>query len=949
MTASLNASPVSREAALLRDLNVGQKSFANKDFVKNISFLNQVADTHTAFLSKLQKGVDSANQNIIEQITGFAGDLFVLFAGLEPTGIELGDLKYIIQGLGALLGINPDTPFPLNLFEAAWNMFNNYIIPLDQFTDVIFDAILAWAEDLGMSPAFIESLTELRDAIYLFTDSFEEFFQSLSGLLDALGFISFGDLGDLLASVLDLFDLLALEPLKPVFSLLSTLGVPFIEALTFIVNTASSFLTVFSPLNAANLFGFLRPGTTQVPASAITGEDVNLVENEDFPFGSISTNQEGLTVAYNSKDDDGTGSARIVADGRYHSLVTGKDHNSQMLVVPGKPVDLSIFLSYSGYTGTGSPIELWVIPWKGNVKQPPELLTAYAPTASMLAWPGFELAATYDTPDDVTGIQKRVLVTPQATTGTFDFDDSWVSQESLIDPEVVNGLPGFLETLFGSDQNIINTIFNALTGSSSLLATIPQLIGALTSIPFTIISGVLGGGNIGESLMGILDAIVGGAVNAPGGTGASPADAFNVFNILGSNSFLGQLAYSLLGIRNAEPVANGLMATSDSNIPYTSANTYLEVTQAESLCVTHRIGKSRPLGVLSFLGYLGSGTTAVYCNVRKINAETAARVLVHHSTNIISEFPPGATSASRDWVFYQFPVPPAQVIGEDYEYQLVPVGGSIFVKGFDTEDPIPDHPHALVKALAAQRNETTPTFPASSIASGAVATTTKVMYIETGIDTGNSTNYHDPVMVGPLTESTTVIVPKWAVYVDLVVVGRGGPGAGGIPPFGGMGGSPGLFNATTVVRGDHFVGDQIVEFDITAMRIWLDEYGVTATAGAAGSGPAFGGSGTIGRGPKVFEYKGFPYVAGGDQKSAGGAGLSPGGGGAGGHWLTGILNGGGAGAKAGAYVRFRQDPVEGEIPSSGTGDLTPPTPPTSMTILETNPTGFLIDIQGGSD
>lgn len=240
------AQPGTRESAALQDIDSRTKSFVNRDFVKNIQWLNQSVDTLSAYTQKLQAGVESANQNALEQIQGFWADMFVLFAGLEPTGIDVGDVKYVLQGIGALLGINPDTPFPLNLAEAAWHLFSTYIIPLDQFTDVIFDAILAWAEELGLSPDFIASITELRNAIGEVTDSFSEFFNSLSDLLSALGFMDFSDLGEFLASLLDLFDQISLGPLKPVLSLLADLGIPFINGLTQAVNLITAFTSLLS-------------------------------------------------------------------------------------------------------------------------------------------------------------------------------------------------------------------------------------------------------------------------------------------------------------------------------------------------------------------------------------------------------------------------------------------------------------------------------------------------------------------------------------------------------------------------------------------------------------------------------------------------------------------------------------------------------------------------------
>jgi len=237
--------PKTIESRALEDINSRQKSFVNNDFVKNIQWLNQSVDTLSAYTQKLQQGVDQANQDVFEQVTGIFADLFVMFAGLEPTGIHVGDVKYIIQGLGALLGINPDTPFPLNLFEAAWNMFHTYIFPLDQFSDVIFDAIDAWAVEFGLSPEFIESFTELREAIDGITDDFAGLLTALKNLLDAFDFIDIDLLGGRLEPIFDLFDF-DLGPLKDILIRLVDLGIPFIDALTAIINGGSKFLTALS-------------------------------------------------------------------------------------------------------------------------------------------------------------------------------------------------------------------------------------------------------------------------------------------------------------------------------------------------------------------------------------------------------------------------------------------------------------------------------------------------------------------------------------------------------------------------------------------------------------------------------------------------------------------------------------------------------------------------------
>lgn len=258
----------STDTAALQSINSQNKTFVNKDFTKNIAWLNNSVDTLSQWSQKLQKGVDQANQNALEQVQGIYADLFVMFAGLEPTGIDVGDLKYVIQGLGALLGINPDTPFPINLVEAAWHMFQNYIVPAPQFFDVIFDAIDAWALDLGLSQEFIDSTNELRQA---FEDLWTAVGTSMDGLFDAFSKLlaafmpTINDLGPLWDSMINLIDLVPWDTLAPVLSMLADLGVPFIDALTAIVNVGTSFLSPLSFISGSQI-GTL--GSNAVPPIA---------------------------------------------------------------------------------------------------------------------------------------------------------------------------------------------------------------------------------------------------------------------------------------------------------------------------------------------------------------------------------------------------------------------------------------------------------------------------------------------------------------------------------------------------------------------------------------------------------------------------------------------------------------------------------------------------------
>jgi hypothetical protein len=155
----------SQTTAGLKAISSETYPFVNKDFVKNIAYLNQATDSLATWAQTAQSGIDNASKNPIEQIQGILSDIMVLLAGGEPTGMDLGDLKYIIQSWGALLGINPDTPFPLNLVQAVSHLFEQYILPLPQLTDLIYDSLAAWAEQLGMSDDAVNSIEDFSAAV----------------------------------------------------------------------------------------------------------------------------------------------------------------------------------------------------------------------------------------------------------------------------------------------------------------------------------------------------------------------------------------------------------------------------------------------------------------------------------------------------------------------------------------------------------------------------------------------------------------------------------------------------------------------------------------------------------------------------------------------------------------------------------------------------------------
>lgn len=479
---SLNSNPTSRESRALESSKTAGKSFVNKDFVKNIAFLNQTADVHGAWLQKLQSGVDQANQNVLEQVQGFWGDMFVLFAGLEPTGIDVGDVKYIIQGLGAFLGISPDTPFPLNLVQAALHFFETYIIPLDQFTDVIFDAILAWAEELGLSEDFISSIKELMEAIEVLGASFDDLFDSIGELLSAFGFLdwtSTSGLGELWDSLVGLIDGLALEPLKPVLSLLADLGTPFIDALTAIVNGANSILVPITQI--------IKGSPNVLVAGQFTDSDSFVAQN-----GWSRDPLVGRTFE---------GSAKATANGTVRELIS----DPVIPVEEDQQLYQEVYVSWASasYTGTDHA-QLVIRAYNGSTLVSTTVLQSITFTAA--AQPTWQkLSGTVSIGPGITSVRTSLKVNSNVLTGNVWFDDAVAKRQGGYLGDLFGGLTdlfglGFLDDFIGVNPFTVWT--NIITGTlnpSELLEDfgirdlvqhlIDALISVVRGIPF--VGGVL--------------------------------------------------------------------------------------------------------------------------------------------------------------------------------------------------------------------------------------------------------------------------------------------------------------------------------------------------------------------------------------------------------------------------------------------------------------------------
>jgi len=252
----------------------------NKDFEANIVRLNQFVDYIASYIGQMQKGIDQSNQDAIGQLQGTISDIIVLLGGGELLyGIDLGDLQYFLPAIGALLGFDTTTPFPINLFNAAEHFFLGYVVPLDSFGSVIEGIIDGWATALGIDPEWIQSVNDLLDAISGLAMSFEDLLTAVEDMIQIMGPFDqvFADIWHSVTVLLGGMDITTLGNLiDPVFKTTA----PWIEELAQILNGLTAIIESFAGgvndingiLNFASLFGNLNfvPSGTFDPIATIS-------------------------------------------------------------------------------------------------------------------------------------------------------------------------------------------------------------------------------------------------------------------------------------------------------------------------------------------------------------------------------------------------------------------------------------------------------------------------------------------------------------------------------------------------------------------------------------------------------------------------------------------------------------------------------------------------------
>lgn len=239
----------SQETRALQSIESSKYPDTDKDLEKNLHRLNIFVDYIAGYLQQMQKGVDQANQDVIGRTRDILGNMVILLGGGTITDVDFGDLQYYLPAIGALLGFDADTPFPINLFNAAEHFFLGYVVPLDSFVFVITDQINNVLNLMGINEEFITAFNELATALGELSYSVTDFFDILQSLLEIFGISDTSALGpfaDLWHVVTTLLGGLNLQTLGDVVDPVFELAAPWIHDLALAVNALNQIIDTLS-------------------------------------------------------------------------------------------------------------------------------------------------------------------------------------------------------------------------------------------------------------------------------------------------------------------------------------------------------------------------------------------------------------------------------------------------------------------------------------------------------------------------------------------------------------------------------------------------------------------------------------------------------------------------------------------------------------------------------
>lgn len=277
----------------------------NKDLEANLRRLNTFVDYLAQYIGTMQKGVDQASQDVLQRGRSILSNFVILLGGGEIGDIDFGDLQYFLPAIGALLGFDADTPFPINLFNAAEHFLLGYVVPLDSFGTVIVDIIISFLSTFGINEDFLDATKDFLTSISDIFGNFVDLFNGILGIFNAFGIDTsglgpFADIWHVITLLISGQGLGTIGAITdPIFAALA----PWVHTLAQFVDWLDSIIRSFTGgildtngiLNFASIFSSVNFTTLFDPLTAV-GEIITNVLN---PASVIASFTDALTPIVN--------------------------------------------------------------------------------------------------------------------------------------------------------------------------------------------------------------------------------------------------------------------------------------------------------------------------------------------------------------------------------------------------------------------------------------------------------------------------------------------------------------------------------------------------------------------------------------------------------------------------------------------------------------------------
>lgn len=428
--------------------SITQDSFDYRDQAKLLSQLTGDISYMSAYMRKMQKGIDDANQNFVQQFQSLINDMAVIFGGGQgDTGFEWGDFGNLLQMVGALFGFDAETGVPNNANAAAGYFISQYFLSNQSWQDVVdysVDNSIAGAISIfGEIPILGQSieqlgviLSQMRDTNYTINTVLNQFFSSF-GITPDHPTNTWSDLFNGLFGLYDglaaLFSDTNYGQFQPIFEQMQRWDQQVMDAII--------------KLTQGDISGLIG----LIPISSLTNinPDLQINSNFDNPDALAGTSEWTYDSAVGHSSP---GSARVNGDGRRHAL-----KGSPVLVHQNDNLNPEVWVKWSGFSGNATlPIVRLQIRLDDGTDIDVAQLTGIGATGG---WT--KLSGVAQIPAGVTRGYTRIFLTEQALGGTFWFDDAPdYKSGSLIPEDWIQSLSqkwqGFLQ-LFGIDEtNLMN-------------------------------------------------------------------------------------------------------------------------------------------------------------------------------------------------------------------------------------------------------------------------------------------------------------------------------------------------------------------------------------------------------------------------------------------------------------------------------------------------------------